>query len=48
MNLVFETHDGERYDVALSEIQSLTFMGADVFVLYTAGDCDVLAPYVTL
>lgn len=47
--IVFQTLDGKSYPVACEQIASLSFMNdGDVFIYYTAGDCDVMAPYVDL
>ncbi len=50
--LIFENADGmttgQRYTRDPAEIASLSFMSdGDIFISYSAGDCDIARPYVT-
>jgi hypothetical protein len=44
----FQHETGSIHTVDAAEIQGLRFIDSDVFVVYTAGDCDVFLPYVEL
>jgi hypothetical protein len=42
----FTTESGKLVTIAPADIQALRFIDdGDVFVMYTAGDCDVFLPF---
>jgi hypothetical protein len=48
MGMNFQTDTGKRVAVKTEDIQALSFIDQDVFLMYTAGDCDVFLPYVDI
>ena len=41
----FTTESGRLVLIPVDDIQALSFIDQDVFVMYTAGDCDVFLSF---
>jgi hypothetical protein len=44
----FQHESGSKVTLDTEEVQAVRFIDQDVLVVYTAGDCDVFLPYVSL